>query len=130
MIIQNANRPNLDLPQTGRASAGLPGSGAVPSPETRRGPAVDVQQVSEVSVAARQASVEHLRGAADEINRQLRQSNRNLEFQVDSGTNQVIVRLTDTETGELIRQIPSEDFLAISRAIGEFQQGLLLRQQA
>lgn len=130
MIIQNANRLNLDLPRVGRGSDGLPGGGAAPGPATRRGPAVDVQPVSEIAVAARQASVEHLRGAAEELNRALRQSNRNLQFTVDSESNRVIVRLTDTETGELIRQIPSEDFLAISRAIGEYQQGLLLRQKA
>lgn len=130
MIVQNANRLNLDLPRSGRASEGLPGSGAAPGPETRRGPAVDVQQVSEVAVAARQASVEHLRGAAEELNRALRQSNRNLEFRLDEGTNRVVVKLTDTETGQVIRQIPSDEMLAISRAIGEFQQGLLLRQKA
>lgn len=130
MIVQNANRLNLDLPRAGRASDGLPGGGAAPSPETRRGPAVDVQPVSEIAVAAKQASVEHLKGAAEELNRALRQSSRNLQFTVDSESNRVIVRLTDTETGELIRQIPSEDFLAISRAIGEYQQGLLLRQKA
>ena len=120
----------VDLPRVGRRSDGLPGGGAAPSPETRRGPAVNAQQVSEIAVAAKQASVEHLRGAAEELNKALRQSTRNLEFRLDEGTNRVVVKLTDTETGEVIRQIPSDEMLAISRAIGEFQQGLLLRQKA
>ena len=68
--------------------------------------------------------------AVEEINRAMRQSNRNLEFSVDDATSRVVVRLTDTETGEVIRQIPSEETLAISRSIGEFQQGLLLKQKA
>jgi len=36
----------------------------------------------------------------------------------------------DTETGDVIRQFPSEDMLAISRSIDRFQQGLLLKQKA
>lgn len=74
--------------------------------------------------------MEQVKRAAEAINRALRQSNRNLEFRLDEQTNRVVVKLTDTETGELIRQIPSDEMLAISRAIGEFQQGLLLRQKA
>lgn len=74
--------------------------------------------------------MEQLKRAAEAINKALRQSNRNLEFRLDEQTNRVVVKLTDTETGELIRQIPSDEMLAISRAIGEFQQGLLLRQKA
>jgi flagellar protein FlaG len=47
---------------------------------------------------------------------------------VDGETKRVIVKVIDTETGELIRQLPSEETLAISRAIGVVQKGLLLKQ--
>jgi flagellar protein FlaG len=60
----------------------------------------------------------------------MQQSNRNLEFSVDEDTDRLVVKLTDRETGELIRQFPSEETLAISRSIGEFQQGFLLKQKA
>jgi len=36
----------------------------------------------------------------------------------------------DTDTGDLIRQYPSEEMLAISSAIDQFQQGVLLKQKA
>jgi flagellar protein FlaG len=39
------------------------------------------------------------------------------------------VRVVDTVTGEVIRQVPSEELLAISRSIDKLQ-GLLLRQEA
>ncbi|MBZ0068923.1 MAG: flagellar protein FlaG, partial [Thiobacillus sp.] len=38
--------------------------------------------------------------------------------------------MLDTSTGQLIRQYPSEEALAISRGIEQFQQGLLLKQKA
>jgi len=36
----------------------------------------------------------------------------------------------DTESGELIRQFPSEAALAIAESIGDLQKGLLLGQEA
>lgn len=77
-----------------------------------------------------QASVEELKSAVAAINQAMRQSNRNLEFSVDTDTQKTVVRMVDTSTGELIRQFPSEATLAISRGIDQFQQGLLLTQKA
>ncbi|MBK7765239.1 MAG: flagellar protein FlaG [Sulfuritalea sp.] len=130
MIVQNANRLKPDVRTAGRAGDAASGSAAASSADKRRGVAVDVPPAADVAVAAKQASVEQLQRAAEVVNKALRQSSRNLEFRLDERTNRVVVKLTDTETGEVIRQIPSDEMLAISRAIGEFQQGLLLRQKA
>lgn len=130
MIVQNANRLKLDVRTPGRAGDAASGSAAASSADKRRGIVVDVPPDADVAVAAKQASVEQLQRAAEVVNKTLRQSSRNLEFRLDEQTNRVVVKLTDTETGEVIRQIPSDEMLAISRAIGEFQQGLLLRQKA
>lgn len=77
-----------------------------------------------------QASVNELKSAVAAINQVLQQSNRNLEFSVDTDTQRTVVKMMDTSTGELIRQYPSETTLAISRGIDQFQQGLLLKQKA
>lgn len=53
----------------------------------------------------------------------------NLDFSVDQSTGKAIVRITDRETGELIRQIPSEEMMEIARSLDRMQ-GLLLRQKA
>lgn len=52
-----------------------------------------------------------------------------LDFSIDDSTGKSIVRITDGETGELIRQIPSEEMLAIAQSLDKMQ-GLLLRQEA
>jgi len=130
MIVQNANRLKHDVQRAGRSGEAASGRVLASNAETKGGAAVDLPPVADVAVAAKQASVEQVKRAAEVINRALQQSNRSLEFRLDEGTNRVVVKLTDTETGEVIRQIPSDEMLAISRAIGEFQQGLLLRQKA
>jgi flagellar protein FlaG len=103
---------------------------AASSSEARRAPAADLQPNTSPAAAPPPASAEQLKSAVSDINRALRQSNQGLEFSIDSDTDRVVIKMTDTQTGEVIRQIPSEETLAISRSIGDFQQGMLLRQQA
>jgi flagellar protein FlaG len=54
---------------------------------------------------------------------------RNLQFSVDQGSGRTVVKVVDAATDEVIRQIPSEELLAISRALDKLQ-GLLLHQKA
>lgn len=129
MIIQNANRPNQDAQAVARTGVDASRIVVASSVEAKRSAAVETPP-SGLTPTEQQPSVEHLKDAVKDINKAMRQSNRNLEFSVDADTSRMVVRLTDTETGELIRQIPSDETLAISRSLGEFQQGLLLRQKA
>jgi len=71
---------------------------------------------------------EQVRRAAETINRQLQAVAPNLRFSVDEDTGKTVVRVVDTDTGEIIRQVPSEEVLAISRSIDRLQ-GLLFHQE-
>lgn len=53
----------------------------------------------------------------------------NLEFSMDDQTGKTIIKVVDTATNELIRQIPSEEMLEIARALDRLQ-GILVRQKA
>ncbi len=48
-----------------------------------------------------------------------------LAFSVDSANGKAIVRITDAETGEVIRQIPSEEMVAIAQSLDKLQGKLL-----
>ena len=67
--------------------------------------------------------------AAQEINDFLKSSSAGIEFQVDKQSERVIVRVVDTETKQLIRQVPTEEMVAISHALDRMT-GLLLAQKA
>jgi flagellar protein FlaG len=79
-----------------------------------------------------QPSPEQLKKAADNINRAMQQANQNLEFEftMDTDTKKTVVKVVDKKTGELVRQIPSEETVAIARSIDQFQRSLLLNQKA
>jgi flagellar protein FlaG len=52
-----------------------------------------------------------------------------LAFSVDDSSGKTVVRITDAQTGETIRQIPSQELLDIARSIDKMQ-GMLLRGKA
>ena len=101
-------------------------------PDIRAQVAAPVRAVSDIPApnAPAQPSAEELKNAVATINQAMQQSNRSLEFSVDTNTQRTVVKMVDTSTGELIRQFPTETTLAISQEIEQFQQGLLLEQKA
>ncbi|PZX33782.1 MULTISPECIES: flagellar protein FlaG [Cupriavidus] len=52
-----------------------------------------------------------------------------LRFEIDEATHRVITKVIDKESGELIRQMPTEEVLRIARAIDKLQ-GLFINQAA
>jgi len=73
----------------------------------------------------RPSHAEELKHVVQAVNRQIQTTVPNLRFSVDEDTGKTVVRIVDTDTGEIIRQVPSEEMLAISRSIDRLQ-GLLL----
>lgn len=71
-----------------------------------------------------------LKVAVDSMNSAVHQVHQSLEFSVDTASHTTVVKMTDTETGQLISQFPSEAALAISKSIEQLQAGALLKQKA
>lgn len=71
---------------------------------------------------------EQTKNAIDEINKTMASMSRNLEFAVDDDTHITVVKVVDTQTHDVIRQIPSEEVVAIAKALDKIQ-GLLIKQQ-
>ncbi|MCQ8182084.1 flagellar protein FlaG [Methylomonas sp. SURF-1] len=76
--------------------------------------------------------LEVVRQAAKEGNSILQATQRNLQFKVDDDTKEVVVKIVDSESGELVRQIPSEEMLAFIRRMQELQgdQGSVIQDRA
>lgn len=52
-----------------------------------------------------------------------------VQFAEDPESGKVIARVVNPDTGDLVRQIPSEDALALARALGRLQ-GVFVEQKA
>ncbi len=78
-----------------------------------------------------QPTIAELESAVREMNNALQATNSsNLSFSVDEETQKSVVSVMDSQTGEVIKQYPSKEAIAIAKAIGNIQQGLLLKQRA
>ncbi|MDI1275597.1 flagellar protein FlaG [Polaromonas sp.] len=93
-----------------------------PSPSARAGGPRDVAAAKEaVPVPAQE------RAALVEVNQTLRMASIGVQFEFDKEADTLIVKVVDVDSGELIRQMPSEEVVRISRALGKLQ-GLLVHQ--
>lgn len=122
MLIQNTS--------SAASAQGLASDSApvpVAAPQTKAAP-VEPPQATIKAAAPTQAQIQ---SAVDSINRAMKQSNANVEFSIDQTTKQMVIKVVESSTGDVIRQFPSEEVLAISQAIDQMQQrGLLLKQEA
>ena len=71
---------------------------------------------------------EEVKRAVKEINTALQASSQNLEFSVDNDANEVVVKVIDQQTRQVLRQIPTQEALEISKSLDKLQ-GLLINQQ-
>jgi len=75
----------------------------------------------------------NLEQALQDLNGFVQNVQRNLQFDVDDTSGHTVIRVVDSETDEVIRQIPSEEVLALARhlkSMGEGEQGLFLKEKA
>ena len=63
--------------------------------------------------------------AIENLNNQLQSSQTKLGFSIDSETDVVMVKVTNKETGELVRQIPAEAVVRLAAKMDDLK-GLLL----
>ncbi|WP_010166035.1 flagellar protein FlaG [Pseudomonas sp. PAMC 25886] len=63
------------------------------------------------------ASHTDLKKAVNDINEFIQAAQRKLDFSIDDSTHQVVVKVIATESGEVIRQIPSELALKLAQSL-------------
>lgn len=128
------------LSATGNTGAGraalapVPGGGSAPVPKADIPAPVSPPLAPVVTLTENSGNTESARQAIEAAVRQIRQFIKNspannLEFSLDDQSGRVLLRIMDGQTKELIRQVPSEEVLAVARALDRFE-GLLLRQKA
>ncbi len=73
---------------------------------------------------------EELKQAVSRIQDFVQSIHRELHFSVDQDSGRTVIRVIDAETDKVIRQIPPEEVIAVSKQLRELSDGILLRVQA
>jgi len=100
------------------------------------------QQTKDLSVSAEikeqdffDISAEQIESAVSQLSEFVQTNNKQLNFSVDEGSDKQVVKVIDTESGEVIRQIPTEEVLKLSERLQDLQievgtaVGLLFNKQ-
>lgn len=69
----------------------------------------------------------NIQEAIDRLNQQLKANGRDLSFQMDEEINRPVITVRNIETGEVVRQIPSEEIIRMAHSIEE-GKGLLFNE--
>jgi flagellar protein FlaG len=131
-IIPPPNQARRTLMAITIGNNGTPSAATLPAtPQGAPQPAVRAPVVVPEPVPQQQPQPEQLQKAVESMKKMVDiQAPNTLAFSIDDSTGKTIVRITDAKTGEMIRQIPSEEMLEIARSLDKMQQGMLLRQEA
>lgn len=70
-----------------------------------------------------------LQDSVEALNEFVSPYNTSLRFSIDDESGTVVVKVTDLETKEIIKQFPSEDALELAKALDKLK-GLLVQQKA
>ena len=104
-----------------------------PTTPVSSSPAIEVvtQPIAEEAVAAQTSAItdkktentdQDLAAAIDKLNSKVQNLNRNLEFSLDKDSGQLVVKVVDANTHEVIRQIPRKEALELARSIEQYMQ--------
>lgn len=91
---------------------------------TQAQPATPKANIKEPPLVDPAAMRRNLAEAIEHLNNMAQRNNYNLNFSVDDQTKQVVVRVRDAKSGEVIRQIPNEAALRMAHNLSDLK-GLL-----
>lgn len=74
-------------------------------------------------------SREEVAVAVKKLNEAIPPSARSLEFEIDKELDEIVVKIVDIATGDVVRQMPTKEALDMAKAIDKMQ-GLLIKQTA
>ncbi len=127
----NVNMPKVDAVQTSKSGVSVSATAKSAKSDqiakyqtvsqTVKSPPVQ-QEVKEVDEAELSQAVKQLNDFVQDIQ-------RDLEFSVDDDTGKTVIRVYDSKTEELIRQIPNEEVLELAKNLKE-TNGLLFNAKA
>jgi len=128
--MQAITQINAAFPGSGSASAPSPDP-AASSVSVRAGAPGESTPVRPQNAAAPQPDVQDVRRAVNRANKQIAGQNEGIKFGFSEATGQLFVQVVDKDSGEVIRQIPSREFLAAeaaARNIAQSATGLILNR--
>lgn len=82
-----------------------------------------------VETEVKQPEAKEIRQAVENLNRVIASSLQSIQFTLDDESGKVVVKVLDSETQKVLRQVPNVEILAISKNLARLQ-GLVISDKA
>lgn len=127
MTIQSISSQTPPLPTTKNAA------GATATAQSTAKPSADAAPVAASADTAgttgSPSDAKQLSDAIAQVQEFTQSLAKELTFDIDDDSGRTVVKVIDSSTNEVLRQIPSEEMLGIAKALDQIQ-GLLIKQKA
>ncbi|MBI4849268.1 MAG: flagellar protein FlaG [Nitrospirae bacterium] len=101
---------------------------SIPSKEIQHSGNLDKSKKKTETHDAEQTYNREIKEAIDNVVSIAKFFNRKIKLEVEKDLNTMVVKVVDSETGEVIRQIPSEELIALSKHARDLK-GLLINKE-
>lgn len=128
MSIQPVTSGGSALPMSSPAVQSSPDKVSADNTSKVAAPSVEAPASAVQAVSAAEER-QRVKQAVEQVNKAVPSFSRNLQFSVDEDTRKNVVKVVDTSSGEIIRQIPAQEIIEIAKALDRLQ-GLIIRQKA
>ena len=115
-LVDGLSSVSTTLPTTSTISNGSPAAPSVPT-------------ASASNASPGTPSTTQVAKAVQDLNKSVQSSAPGLEFSLDTTNNQMVIRVVDQETNEVIMQIPNQEVIEMSQSLDQLQ-GLLVKLKA
>lgn len=112
-VTQEGARASVDRPLHGAAPAHAPGAAAA-----------EAAPASGAPERAAPLDDQQLQALAEQVQERLQGKASNLLFSLDKDSGETVVKVVDRQTQEVIKQIPSEEMVALAQALQDMQEAL------
>lgn len=92
-------------------------------------PAATQASAQAKAAEASESPAQQLKDALNKLNETVQKTQPQLEFSVDEETDLHVVKLIDKDNGEVIRQFPSKEAIALAKSIDQYT-GMLLKAKS
>ncbi|NOZ11340.1 MAG: flagellar protein FlaG [Gammaproteobacteria bacterium] len=127
MVIQPVNQSPVTEVRTSNGQTSKTTGSAEAAPQRQELPSSGGSVPVTEQAATEQSS--DLQETLDSLTQRVQSMQRDLQFSVDKHSGQTVVKVIDSETDEVIRQIPAEEVLALAQRLDE-ASGMLLKTEA
>ena len=123
----------MDIASIGNSNTNVPASPSRPinSESAALAPQTATPTITEAAVSqtGKSSSLADVTKAVHDINQSIQSNAQGVVFTLDNDNKRIIVKVVDQQTKQVLRQIPTEEVIEISKSLDKLQ-GLLIKQQA